>query len=123
MDTKEIAAKLVEHCQNGTESEGLKTLYATDAVSIEPMAPEGMDPISKGIEAIQGKHDWWENSFEVHDVQMEGPYINGDKFAIFFELDSTEKASGNRWKGKEIALYEVENGKITRETFMMMPMG
>ncbi|MEM6385743.1 MAG: nuclear transport factor 2 family protein [Pseudomonadota bacterium] len=123
MNTQEIAQKLYQHCQNQTEAEGLKELYAPDAVSVEPMAPAGMDPVSTGIEAIQAKHDWWGASFEVHDVQMEGPYINGDKFSIIFELDSTEISSGNRWKGKEIALYEVENGKIARETFMMMPMG
>jgi len=123
MDTNEIAAKLVEHCKNGTEAEGLKTLYAPDAQSIEPMAPEGMDPVSSGVEAIQGKHDWWNGAFEVHDVKMEGPFVNADKFTVIFEMDCTEKSSGNRWQAKEIALYEVEGGKISRETFMMQPMG
>lgn len=123
MNTQEIAQALYAHCENQTEAQCLDELYAPDAVSVEPMAPEGMDPFSSGVEAIKAKHDWWASSFEVHGVQMEGPYINGDKFTIIFELDSTEKASGNRWKGKEIALYEVENGKIAKETFMMMPMG
>ena len=123
MNTQEIAQALCQHCQNQTEAEGLKTLYAADAVSIEPMAPEGMDPVTKGVDAIQAKHDWWNGAFEVHDVQMEGPYINGDKFSVIFQMDCTEKASGKRWQGKEISLYEVENGKIARETFMMMPMG
>jgi ketosteroid isomerase-like protein len=122
MNTMEIAQQLCQHCQNQTEAQGLKELYASDAVSIEPMAPEGMDPVTQGVEAIQAKHEWWESAFEVHDVQMEGPYVNGDKFSMIFQMDCTEKASGNRWQGKEIALYEVENGKIARETFMMMPM-
>jgi len=125
MNTQEIAQKLYEHCQNHTEMQGLDELYAPNAVSIEPMGPEGMDPVSNGVEAIKAKHDWWESSFEVHGVEMEGPYINGNgnQFSIIFELDSTEKASGNRWKGKEIALYDVDGGKIVRESFMMMPMG
>ncbi|MDJ0638235.1 MAG: nuclear transport factor 2 family protein [Paracoccaceae bacterium] len=122
MNTQEIATRLHQHCQNHTEAEGLKELYAPDAMSIEPMAPEGMDPVSKGVEAIQAKHDWWNGAFEVHEVNMEGPFINGDRFTMIFDMDCTEKSSGNRWQGKEVALYEVENGKIARETFMMMPM-
>lgn len=123
MNTQEIAQQLCDHCKNGTEAQGLDQLYASDAVSIEPMVPEGMDPVSNGVEAIKAKHDWWNSAFEIHDVQMEGPYVNGDKFSMIFEMDTTQKASGERWKGKEIALYEVENGKIAKETFMMMPMG
>lgn len=123
MTTREIAEKLCDHCRNHTEMQGLDELYAKDAVSIEPMAPEGMDPVSRGVDAIKGKHDWWGANFEVHDFKLEGPFINGDKFSVIFELDTTEKATGNRWKAKEVALYEVENGKIARESFFMMPMG
>ncbi len=108
----------VESGAHGAEKSG-----APDATSIEAMAPEGMDPVSQGVDAIKAKHDWWNSAFEVHGVEMEGPFINGDQFSVIFELDATDKSSGNRWKGKEVALYEVENGKIARETFMMMPMG
>ncbi|NNE80163.1 MAG: nuclear transport factor 2 family protein [Silicimonas sp.] len=123
MNTQEIAQKLCAHCQNHTEAQGLQELYADDAVSIEPMAPEGMNPVSEGRDAIQAKHDWWGENFEVHDFELEGPFINGDKFSVIFEMDATDKNSGQRWKAKEVALYEVENGKIARESFFMMPMG
>lgn len=122
MNTQEIAQKLCEHCRNHTELQGLDELYAPDAVSIEAMTPEGMDPVSTGIDAIRGKHAWWNENFEVHGGSVEGPYVNGDKFSVIFEMDTTEKSSGNRWKGKEIALYEVEDGKIARESFFMQPM-
>lgn len=123
MNTQEIAQKLAQHCQNQTEAQGLAELYAENCVSVEPMAPEGMDPVSQGVEAIKAKHDWWNSAFEVHSVTQEGPFVNGDQFSMIFEMDCTEKASGNRWQGKEIALYEVENGKIARESFFMQPMG
>ncbi len=122
MNTQEIAQKLRQHCENHTEMQGLDELYARDAVSVEPMAPEGMDPVSRGVDAIKAKHEWWGSNFEVHEFNMEGPFINGDRFSMVFELDTTEKATGNRWKAKEVGLYEVENGKIARESFMMMPM-
>lgn len=123
MNTQEIAEKLCQHCKNHTEAQGLDELYAKDAVSVEPMAPEGMDPVSNGLDAIKAKHDWWGSNFEVHDFELEGPFLNGDKFSVVFEIDATDKSSGQRWKSKEVALYEVENGKIARESFFMMPMG
>lgn len=122
MNTRDIAEKLCEHCRNHTEAEGLRTLYAEDAVSIEPMMPEGMDPVTRGREAIQGKHDWWNSNMTVHSMELEGPFINDDKFSVIFEVDTEDKASGQRWKAKEVALYEVEDGKIVRESFFMAPM-
>ena len=122
MTTQEIAEKLCEHCRNHTEAQGLQELYAENAVSVEPMAPEGMSPVTEGREGIQGKHDWWNANFDVHSSEFEGPFVNGDKFSVVFEIDATDKASGQRWKAKEVALYEVEDGKIARETFFMAPM-
>ena len=98
-------------------------MYSETAVSVEPMAPEGQSPVTEGLEGIRGKHEWWSNNFEVHGATLEGPFVNGDKFSVIFEIDATDKTSGQRWKAKEVALYEVENGKIARETFFMMPMG
>ncbi len=122
MNTQEIAQKLCTHIDNKTEMQGLEELYATDAVSVEPMSPPGMDPVSTGVDAIKAKHDWWGNAMEVHDFSMEGPFLNGDKFSMVFNMDCTDKSSGQRWQGKEVAVYEVDNGKIARETFFMMPM-
>jgi ketosteroid isomerase-like protein len=122
MNTQEIAQKLCTHCQNHTEMQALEELYADNAVSVEPMAPEGQNPVSEGRDAIKAKHDWWGSNFEVHDFSLEGPYVNGDKFSVIFNIDATDKSSGNRWNSKEVALYEVENGKIARESFFMAPM-
>lgn len=120
--TAEIAKKLVAHCEAHTEKEGLETLYHPDAVSVEPMAPEGMDPVSKGVAAIKGKHDWWNAAMEVHDVSVDGPYVNGDRFSVIFGIDATDRKSGQRMQMKEVALYEVADGRIVREEFHMAPM-
>ncbi|MBT8419018.1 MAG: nuclear transport factor 2 family protein [Silicimonas sp.] len=122
MSTQDIAQKLVQHCQNHTEAQGLQELYAEDAVSIEPMAPEGMDPISNGREAIKAKHEWWNSNFDVHGMNVEGPFVNGSNFSVMFEIDATDKSSGDRWKSKEVALYETDGEKIVRESFFMAPM-
>lgn len=123
MSTQQIAEKLVQHCRNHTEAQGLQELYAEDAVSVEPMAPEGQSNVSEGRSAIQGKHDWWSQNFEVHGMDLEGPFVNGDNFSVIFEIDATDKSSGERWKAKEVALYETDGDKIVKESFFMAPMG
>lgn len=114
----ETANSLLEHCRNGTEAEGLDTLYASDAVSVEAVDISGGGVETKGVEAIKGKHEWWGNAFEVHDSRVEGPYIHGkNRFGVIFELDATNKESGERSQMKEFAVYTVDNGKIVREEF------
>lgn len=115
----EIANQLVAHCRNQTELEGLDTLYHPDAVSVEASAmPGSSDRESKGLEAIKGKHAWWGANHEVHSSKVEGPFLHGeDRFGVIFEFDVTNKPSGQRIQMKELGIYTVQGGKITREEF------
>ena len=121
------AQALKGHCDNGTESEGLDTLYAQDCVSVEaldmPGGPMGRE--AKGLDAIRAKHDWWFANNEVHDTSTEGPFLFApDTFGLVFGMDVTDKTSGERMQMKEIGLYTVDaDGKIVREEFMYPPMG
>lgn len=122
MDTRAIAERLCEHCRNGTEDQCLQELYAENAESIEPMAMARESPIYHGREAIKAKHDWWKDNFTVNSFDLEGPFINAGQFTVIYDIDVTNKKTGERWKAREVALYEVEDGKIVRETFFMKPM-
>ncbi len=117
MDTKQIADKLVEHCRNHTEAQALDELYATDAVSVEAAVPPGMDREAKGVDAIKGKHEWWNSNFEVHGGTTSDPMLHGDRFAVIFDVDATNKESGERTQMHEVGLYHVDGGKIVREEF------
>ena len=91
------AKALVDHCRNGTESEGLATIYAEDCVSVEAakMEEDGMGPVFEGLDAIKAKHDWWNGNTEVHSASTDGPYIHGtDRFGVIFDMDVTMKDSG-----------------------------
>lgn len=115
---KSTAEKLVAHCRAGTTRQGLQELYDPDAVSVEAVSMGGEDRETRGVKGIEGKHDWWESAMEVHSAISDGPYINGDRFAVIFEFDATEKASNKRTQMKEVGLYTVnESGKIVREEF------
>ena len=117
---RKTADALVKHCREGTVRQCLADLYTDDAVSVEASpGPDGGDPVSKGKAAINGKHDWWEENFEVHGASADGPYLHGDdRFAVIFEMDTTHKASGQRSQMKEVGIYTTNaDGKIVREEF------
>ncbi len=117
MTLKEIADALVAGCREGREKQNLDVLYATDAVSVES-ADMGQGRETVGLEGIHGKHDWWESTQIVHSSSVEGPFLHGDSsFAVIFEMDAEDKASGRRNQMREVAVYHVDGGKIVREEF------
>lgn len=118
MTLEEIAKQLVANCREGRERQGLSDLYHPDCESVEAEDPPGGSRISKGVEAIEGKHEWWAEHYETHRAEVEGPFLHGpDRFAVIFMMDVTEKATHQRWRGKEVGLYTVSEGKIVKEEF------
>jgi hypothetical protein len=115
MATIDVAGALVSLCKEGKFEEAINTHYGDNVVSVEPMG----DPATvSGIEAVRGKMEWFHNNMEVHGVEVGGPYVNGNQFAVHFVLDATDKNSGKRQKMDEIGLYTVENDKIVHEIFL-----
>ena len=117
MTLKDIADALVAGCRENRTRENLDRLYAVDAVSIEPM-DMGDGRETKGLAGIHGKHDWWDANFEVPALSVEGPFLHGDdRFAVVFDMETVNKATGERRKDREVGVYHVRDGKIVREEF------
>lgn len=116
---KTIASHLVAFCKENQTVQCLNALYADDAVSVEAMAMPGSDSAEAvGRDAILGKHDWWNKTMEVHSGSIDGPYFHGtDRFSVIFELDVTNKETGERSDMKEVAIYTIKGDKIVREEF------
>ena len=113
-----IADKLVQYCRSNDEASGLNELYAENAVSIEAVDFSGQGRESQGLDAIRGKHEWWYGAHEVHSSSVDGPFLHGEnQFSLIFDMDVTEKASGQRSQMKETATYTIENDKIVKEEF------
>ena len=119
MTALEIGNKLVKFCQEGKNLDSINTLYSDDIVSVEAYAPPGgADRTAKGIEAVRGKHTWWNENHIVHSAETYGPYPHGDdRFAVRFVYDITNKPSGRRMMMDEVAVFSVANGKVVREEF------
>ncbi len=92
-----------------------EAMWADNVVSIENM--DGPMARLEGREAVHGKSVWWFENHEIHGFETQGPFVNGDQFALVFKMDVTAKANGQRIQMEEVALYTVKNGKIAEERF------
>ncbi|WP_427452965.1 SnoaL-like domain-containing protein [Litorimonas sp. WD9-15] len=119
------AKALTAYCQTEQEAKALDELYAQDCVSVEAldMPGEPMGREASGLDAIRAKHDWWFANNEVHSTSAEGPFLHGDDtFSLIFEMDVTDKNSGERVQMKEVGLYTTNaDGQIIREAFFYPP--
>ena len=116
-ETLEVGKKLVALCKEGKNLEAIDNLYADEIESFEAMAMPDGSTESKGKKAVRDKNVWWFEHMKVHSTQSEGPYPNGNRFAVRFKYDATDKDSGKRETMEEVGLYTVKNGKIVREEF------
>ncbi|MFD2856413.1 nuclear transport factor 2 family protein [Seohaeicola zhoushanensis] len=55
---------------------------------------------------------------EVTGGTISDPMLHGDdRFAVVFEMQGKEKATGKAFDMKEVGVYHVKDGKIVREEF------
>lgn len=115
----ELGQTLVAHCSSQREQELQNGFYTDDAVSVEAVAMPDGNAEARGLDAIKAKNEWWYGAHELHSSKVEGPFVHGsDRFSVIFDIDVTQKESGERMQMREIATYHVnEDGKITREEF------
>ena len=114
MSTQDIATDLVALCRAGKFDEAGEKYWADDVLSVEPA---GDMAETRGKVAVRGKGEWWEGAHTVHAVEIAGPYVNGNQFAVRFTIDQTVKETGERGTMDEIGLYTLKNGKIAEERF------
>lgn len=119
-DLMKIGQKVVDMNNEGKYDELFAELYVPDAVSVEAAPMPGKESAEDaGMEAIMAKGEWWFANNEIHEFSAQGPFVHGtDRFCVIFDMDTTNKQSGERGKMREVATYYVnEDGKITREEF------
>ena len=114
MTSQELAQAFTGLCRKGEFNEAGRVYWSDDIVSREPM-PGDMAEV-RGRKAVEGKATWWYANHEVHGVQVEGPYVHGDRFVVRFKLDVTPKG-GKRMSMDEVGLYTIKMGKIAEECF------
>jgi len=116
MSVETTAHKFVEMCRQGKNFDVMRTMYAPDIVSVEGDGKE-----TKGQQPVIKKSEDWVSDKTFHGETVAGPFFNGanaDQFVVYFTLDITPKATGQRVTREEVAIYTVnKSDKITREQF------
>ena len=122
MSAIEIGTKLVTMCNDGKSEEAVDQLYDEKVVSIEGQGTDEMPARMEGIEAIRGKSAWWYDNHDIHKSTAEGPFCGHreDQFAVRFEMDITNKPSGQRSQMTEVGIYTVSGGKVIQEEFLYL---
>ena len=115
--TAAVAAELATLCRAGRNLEAIAELYAPDIVSIEPIGSDEMPAEMHGRDAVRQKNEWWFDTHDVHSAGVGGPFVGDEEFAVRYDFDVTDRASGQRMQMSEMALYTVKDGKIVREQF------
>lgn len=111
-EIQQIAEEMVKLIREGNNKQAKNIFYADDIVSVE-----GNGDKLEGINAIHQKSaDWATQISEVHSASVSDPLIAADHFALNIKMDISYK-NGNRAVMNEIAVYEVNNGKIVFEQF------
>lgn len=114
-DIRTIADDFTALCKAGEFDAAGEKYWSADVVSVE--AYPGDMQRAEGVDALKAKGEWWTANHEVHSNVVEGPFLNGDQFAVIFRMDLTVKATGERNTMNEVAVYTVRDGKIVEERF------
>ena len=112
----EIADEFTALMAAGDPQAAGQKYWAQDISILEPVSPTGGDLKSvTGFTAAQTRLENWLRGKAMEDVLVDGPFITGESFALFIDMDLIDHATGARAPFSEIAIYTVQDGKITEE--------
>jgi hypothetical protein len=115
MTIKDLAEDFTALCKAGDLDGAGAKYWAENVRSIE--AVDGPMQVAEGIPALTAKGEWWYGAHDIHSIDVHGPYMNADQFAVRFVMDVTFKETGVRSTMDEVAIYTVANDKIVEERF------
>ncbi|WP_448585175.1 SnoaL-like domain-containing protein [Thermaurantiacus sp.] len=114
MDIRDLAEEFAELCAAGRGEEAAARYWADDIRTYEAVPGEYAE--THGKDQALEKARWWAENHEVHEIEVEGPFVNGNQFLLYWEIEVTPKG-GEREDIEEMVLYTVEEGRIVEERY------
>jgi uncharacterized protein YbjT (DUF2867 family) len=112
--TAGIAERYVSAFRNGRMDAALR-LMSPDAVRVAPLETGGERREVRGLPDIMANSERLNRDLRINRVDVDGPFLNGDTFAVRFSFDETHTPTGRQSTAAKMCLYTVANGAITRE--------
>ncbi len=110
----EIAAGYVSMFRSGN-IDGALRLMSPDVVRSAPTESSGGPAEVRGLQAIMDNSSRLNAGYEFHGVEIDGPFVHQDRFAVRFAIDQTHVPTGKRTTTVKMSLYTVTGGAIARE--------
>lgn len=114
-NSKAIAARLTDLCQQHRFVQAYRELFAADAVSIDPI--DEHRPL-KGLDNLIRREEKFLAGIQLKEVNLSAPIFAGNYFSLAFFMQFTT-AGGDHRTVEEIALYQVSNDKIISQQFFI----
>jgi ketosteroid isomerase-like protein len=112
---RELAKRIIDVTLRN-DDEATLALYADSIESIERGGPPMV-----GIEAIRQKFGMWRGMTSSAVFRVRKITVDGNTIMIEWEGDVTLSPSGKQVLLEEVAVHEIEDGKIVRERFYYDP--
>ena len=116
MTTQDVADRLYELLEEGKWEQAQDELFSQNTKSIEPPNSPGLVSV-EGLDNIKKKGQQFNEMVEeMHGGYTGKPIVAGNYVAVAMGMDATMKGAG-RMKMDEIAVYQVNDGRIVKEQF------
>lgn len=114
----DIANKYAAMLAAGKALAAAQKYWADDIICFAPDEPPSDQPVlATGKAAALARLALWLDGNATNEVLIDGPFITGDQFALFIDMEVTCRATGARKPFCEIATYTVREGQIVEERF------
>ena len=114
LSSAEVADRYVALFRAGRMDQAIK-LAAPDVVRVAPIETGGHPVEVRGMAAIMENSGRLNADYEIHHVDVDGPFVAENRFAVRFAFDETHLPTGERTSTVKMSLYTVRDGRIVRE--------
>ncbi|MFW6090381.1 MAG: nuclear transport factor 2 family protein [Actinomycetota bacterium] len=111
---QEIAERYVSLIREGKMSDAL-ALMSANMVRVAPFETAEASGEVHGLDAIMARSHELTADYRIHHVEIDGPFVLGDRFAVRFSFEETHTPTGTPSTTTKMSLYTVVEGKIVRE--------
>lgn len=116
MTIEHLASDFAQLLLSGNPIEAAEKYWADDIVRIEPARwPECAPKRAEGYDAAHATLREWIDVRDAADLAIDGPFVTGDVFVLFLDMEIAVEGTGKREPFSEIAVFTVRGDKIVEE--------
>lgn len=118
MSIDQLASDFAHLLLSGRSVEATEKYWAEDIVRILPARqPPGAPRRATGYAAARANLLEWIGTSDVGELAIDGPFVTGNVFALFIDMEIADPATGIREPFSEIAVFTVRDQKIVEERY------